>query len=467
MSRDQQPGVLGNLRSCAIDMSRSQGWKRLRTDVNRADPSHWALNNGVLHVPIDDGDTTASSTVRFETLMAYDISRGVAPCWVEVLTPRFRFFLDLDLVTHVPDSLSNTCIREYAQLVQACVRRYYPDLRGDQQTVVVCAAPVKGSEESGFKHGLHLYVPRLIVDRHIALYLREAVVLELERRETEHSTRMYREPFDVMVDDGMFVGASGSLRMQGSDKTFQRDGVWEPVGRVYDPVMVVDHTGQPRADALTRIQGVRGGGADEGNLTKMRALLRVTSVRSCDPLTVGFRLYSGYIPPRRVVREALVKGGGTGKGDTIREGTDAHEAYTDVVRSSFGGVYSEITLLDLQRMSDHRVLARARTGTPGATRCHNLLGGRCHKSSTIFFMLTNTGALYQRCFCTKSDASGRAHGSCREWIRGDPSRGVTGGHRSSKQVSSDVVSRIFGDGVVMNGTGEDPPPKRFRVEACM
>lgn len=461
-----QPGVLGNLRSSAIELARASQYATQRTTLHSVRNSHWCLNGGALSV-------STTQMQSFLDAVAVDYARGVVLCVVEVLTRRFRFFLDLDLVSSTDKPFEPMLMRRLAGIVQRCVRAFYPTLPWDMQTVVLCRSTVKpatnvprgdGASETtaAYKHGYHLHMPGMIVDHCRALHIRALIVHRLQQDMCSRLSGVrndFLQPFEHMVDEGMFLHARGSLRLQGADKV-ARDGR-SAAGRMYEPAMVLGPNGMACERSLASIQGVHGGGVDPDNVDRLRRLLAATSVRTTQPLTPHFRIPARAPTPRRLPDlPACRQGGSEGHKEELEQAGQLHSADAQatlerVVRESFHGAYAHIRLCPARKLSNNCVSAKAKPGSMGSKRCHNLCGGGEHTSATVFFVLTPQG-LYQRCFSNKAEVSNRRHGSCPAW-------NAKGGCKCEMPVDPAALDTIFGD--VM---GDESPPsgRKRRLSEC-
>jgi hypothetical protein len=119
-------------------------------------PTHFSMVGGMLHVPSDQNDIFWNSYIdQVLTSKVY---------LVEKITPRFRFFVDLDWIGQEPD---------YRAII-ADVNTAIPG----RIEMAVTPAKQRGSD---MKYGMHLHWPDLIVGKTQALQLRESLPFHIRQ----------------------------------------------------------------------------------------------------------------------------------------------------------------------------------------------------------------------------------------------------------------------------------------------
>lgn len=446
-----QQGALGDLKSSALELARAyQVSSAVRTRSGESSNSHWCLNGGSLSVRTSRMDD-------FLDAVANDYARGVVLCLVEVLTHRFRFFLDLDFVTSSATPFSHDRMLEIGIIIQRCIRTFYPQLLSSSEyTVILCRSSVKSTgkctaADTGanqiYKHGYHAHMPGIVVDRCRAMYIRAMIVHcmqeQLSARGGSGYACDYLASFESMIDATMFLHPRTSIRLEGADKIKTNDST--AAGRIYAPAIVIGATGVSCADSLASIQGVHGGGLDTDNVQRFRRMLAATSVRTVAPLTPQFKINPNAPLPQKLPPPLIHTNGredsGTSYSYTPLRSAGAQATLLYLVRTLFDGVYETINLQPARQVSANCVVVKAKSGTTSSRRCHNLKGCKEHTSSCVFFVLIRRNDccdISQRCFCEKPDRENRVCGSCPSW-------NANGGKRIADVATTEQIDYIFCD----------------------
>lgn len=179
--------------------------KLIRQYFVKSDPNFVLLDGGRLYVPDDDVD-------HFRHIYNDRVFKERL-CVVERCTAVFPFFVDID---HASDKQPlHSSDRDY--LVSIIFEHLLTSFGIDH--MVVCSSNYPKMKNGKYYDGVHLHWPEVLVDKSMALCLRNHIVRKL--------TETVGGDWDDIVDSAVYK--TGSLRMKGSHK---RD---DP-GRYYWPV---------------------------------------------------------------------------------------------------------------------------------------------------------------------------------------------------------------------------------------
>lgn len=323
-------------------------------------PSHLLLDGGKVAVPDEAHGAFLSA---YAASLARHPDRP--PCMVEVRTPVFKMFVDLDTVFPSDEDATRFRERTVVELAQRlCVAVGSEDC-------VVCAADSTKPAGEGVKQGYHLVWPEVLVTARTALALRDRML---------DVAAQVAPGFDWPKTLDASVFRSSGLRMPWSAKG-------RGDARVYTPLL-----------------RVREGGAvehlDVRKVSEVRQFLHALTIRTF----------------RRDPTLLLDDGGGEDGDDgdrapsTAAAGTRASlAAYADVLPRladclplQFAG--QKFTSLI---RSEHCYMLRSTSRF-----CFNL--GRTHNTNNVYFALTRRG-ISQRCYCRCDTTQGRKYGMCKDF----------------------------------------------------
>ena len=164
-------------------------------------PTHLLLDGGKLHVP---DDAAGEFLNAYATALVRDAGHPRRPCIVEVRTPLFKLFLDLDARSSDMNFWTLAALTTLGAAIDATVRECF--LADEECLVTVCGAPAKALADDGlFKVGLHVHLPDIVVTPTTALAFRAKL---LERLEGWHGLV---DSWDKTVDSAVY--RSSGLRM--------------------------------------------------------------------------------------------------------------------------------------------------------------------------------------------------------------------------------------------------------------
>lgn len=128
----------------------------------------------------------------------------------------FRYFIDFDIVS--PHAFEDTDYEMLAQVVMGTVRRFLDPERADTfMRMVLCTCPPvpKGDQ---IKVGVHIHFPDLLVDKHMALQIREMLIVDFHRDIGPTIGTPSAERVRDIIDASVYRQPSNGLRMLGSAK---------------------------------------------------------------------------------------------------------------------------------------------------------------------------------------------------------------------------------------------------------
>ena len=345
---------------------RKMGWCLARGDAAR--PTHLLLSGGRLLVPDD-------MHALFLNEYASSVAReGYPPGVVELRTPVFRMFLDLDFGSSErwdPDPDEDADF--FGRLRQAAAE-VWP---GEASAEMIACRARDGDADP--KRGYHVYWPGVWTTAATATAFRDGVVEMLEAL----LPGRYATPWPVVVDACVFKGNGLRLpfcRKKGGEARvylpWRRWAPEEPDGGV-----VLEPGDRPSVVRawLARL-GVR---SRTGSQQETPCSMQVAAAAEAAD------------ERRAAPRESLAG---------LAEPLAALEA-------CLGPDHAGQRFTDLTRLGAECVSLRS-----SSRFCANL--GRRHKNNTVYFVLTRAG-LSQRCFCKCDTTEGREFGYCRDF-KGPP-----------------------------------------------
>ena len=367
------------------DWLREHGWLLdRRRAAEGAKPTHLLLDGGKARVP----DESAGA---FLNAYAIAVVRGPPPSLVELRTPVFRLFLDLDVRVALDAEL------RFDDVMRVLQKRAAAFFAVDLPRAVVCDTPPTQQEDGSTKAGRHVVWTNVWASASTALAYRAAVVEDLEAALPDACVKSWAQVVDACVF------TSNGLRMPFSAKGRAGSGVYLPAA--------VWEGEEPVEAAVDEVRGV-------------------TAVR-------------------RWVRELSLRAFGVDE-TAVREGVHVPEAAAGeglcgVSRSvlEYAGALSRLEASLPAEYRDSRF-----TGVIQGEACYLLRSssrycgnaGRPHNTCNIYFVLTLRG-IRQGCYCRCDTVEGRRYGQCRDY------RGETW------PVPDDVLAAFFGAAAVEPATG--------------
>lgn len=335
-------------------------WLPCKGPDHQAKPTHLLLDGGKAHVPDE-------SAAAFLSAYALAVVRKQGPCVVELRTPVFRLFLDLDIKTRAGEELDFEAV---ARVLQARAVEFF--CLGEPPRAVVCATPPRLLPDGCTKAGRHVVWTNIAVSSPTALAFRKAVIERLEETMPDACANAWPSVVDACVfqANGLRMPFSGKGR--GNPATYEPVAVWageecvavdppcgvtavrEWVHELSIRLFLAEETGVHEGVRVELAANDSGGGGVRGVAKSLEAYARVLP------------LLDSALPP-------------------------------EFVGQRFTGVMQTETCFMLRSSSRY---------------CLNL--GRCHNSNNVFFVLTPDG-ICQHCFCRCETTEGRRHGLCKNF----------------------------------------------------
>ena len=436
--------------------------------AQKAKPTHVAMNSGnyVIEETSTDVFVTQkdgkkySMTLNEETflkLYAHAYLSGIKMYFIELKTPVFRLFMDLDFKQ--PEGIPAIKIEAVSYIVSNTVKKFFPGKETNFFRLICCSTTYKhevctgckctcydsmlradpactlcngmgctgrakeeskacevcnGSAPVKKKTGVHLIWPEIYVTTEQCLDMRESVIADLILK-FGHRTGVLNDWKDV-VDESVYVKAG--LRMLGSRKTepcpkckgkkkgetrCQACGGNGRVdqGRPYAPLFVTDGTGK------------RDPAREAAYLQDYHSLLLDTKIRT----TLQNPESSFKVPDGAPTYETSGAGKKRGIGKTpTRAAKVAHESIeAEAIQEFFQTCLSwpQYRNVVVAQVSKTKTSYTVHVTGENCRYCQNI--GRNHKSNRIFFVFVD-GKAYQKCY-DNSDVLSREmkHGLCRSY----------------------------------------------------
>lgn len=343
----------------------------------------WLADNGWLlrpgdpakptHLLLDGGRARVSDDSAGAFLNAYAIAvvKDLRPCIVELRTPVFRLFLDLDVLTAADSPLDRARVMSILQ--QRAIAFFATD---DTPRAAVCTTAPKTQHDGHVKAGLHVIWTNVWATSAVALAFRAAVVEDLDAAMPDACAK----PWAKVVDACVFT--ANGLRMPFSEKG--RGGA-----AVYAPAEVW------AGDAVEAAVG------EVGGVSAVRRWVRELSIRSFGvdetPLREGVE----------VSFDASEAGGGA---DACLLGTSVslkpYEAALRLLDAALPVQYAGQRFTGVIKAENCFLLRST------SRYCEN--AGRSHTTCNIYFTLTLKG-IRQMCYCRCDTAEGRKYGMCKDF----------------------------------------------------
>lgn len=342
------------------DWARGRGyWVRPGPQPQTA--THLLLDGGKLCVP--DESHAAFINAYAASLVRCPERR---PCVVELRTPVFKMFVDLDTRFGSVEEAERARRTGMEDLVRALTGQVC-SVTKEAARALVCACNVPKREEAGtWKLGFHVVWPDVLVTPEAALRLLEVFSEQLPPPQ-EYSLV---ETWGTILDKSVYKG--NGLRMPWSAKG-------RGDGRFYELAFVL-------GDEYRRVGPM-------GTVSELRDAVRALSIR-----TFG-------VAPTIDVQSTSQ--------DSQRETlpTTHHHvsAYSDVLDKVAGVLPVQFLGQKFTGIiaTEHCFMLRST-----ARYCINL--GRAHRTNNVYFMLTKRGVC-QRCYCRCETTEGRKYGMCKDF----------------------------------------------------
>lgn len=327
------------------------------------------------HLLLDGGKACVPPESHAAFLNAYAASVArfpqQRPCVVELRTPVFRMFVDLDTRFATAEAAAAAARGGpgMRRVLAALADAVCPD---GGERALVCAASEPTRHDDGVKHGFHVVWPDVLVTAATALELRRRMIDRLRAEAPEASLDLVAS-WDAVVDASVF--RSNGLRMP-----------WSGKGR-----------GDQRFYQLRWVLGADGElqPAEAASVSAMRDALRQLSIRTFDA------------QPTLCLVGDDEAAAAVGDGDGVVP--RALAAYAHVLPALDAALPAQFCGQRFTGLmaADHCFMLRSTS-----RYCFNL--GRHHRTNNVYFALTRRG-VSQRCYCRCETAEGRRYGMCKDF----------------------------------------------------
>lgn len=359
------------------------GWWMMKgneEDAKGSSPkaTHLLLDGGRAHVPDHDADLFLAEYVN--ALVRHP---ETPPAAVEMRTPIFRLFMDVDAKFPASESGEGVVATfDFESLWRSLLRWSHDCFEGCTE-VIVCRAPPKSEADGAIvKHGIHLVWPEVRVTADMALGFRQYILPKLS---AEYGDDVCVNSWADVIDACVYK--ANGLRMPWSVKGHGG-------GRAYVPTTLV------RLDGTTEAVEVPRG------VSAMRAWMERLTIRAFGRAPSLIRLHS-LLPAAAPMMDGVVGGGGGGGGaGGARLSLGEYADVLPKLDAALPPEYKPHAFTGAFK-TKHNIMLRSTS-----KYCRNL--GRAHNSNTVYFAVSRTG-ISQRCFCRCETTEGRKYGMCKDF----------------------------------------------------
>lgn len=329
--------------------------------------THLSLSKGSYNIPY-------SATHEFHKACAVSIERNEPISFVEVKGDTFVFFVDIDYKARLP--LENSEIRSLTVGIYESVKRVLGN--PEHGKCVVCTSKAKQIESpSGFKTGVHLIFPDIVVDQFLASILAKQIVVDLEGA---FGPRQGQQWSDV-IDPSVYKHKKTGLRMKYCCKP-------DEPARVYKPVYMHGY----ECDLTT------------WDLPELLSLCSIRTDKTEKTFVLREQIEETLLHQEEEAQIAQQTGMGM-----LQEINCIHAStLQDFIRRTF--VKHKITSLrkvcKVEKPDKYIIFVDSKY-------CLNM--NREHKSNNVYFIATKDGVT-QKCFCNCKTKEGRMHGFCKDFM---------------------------------------------------
>jgi len=324
--------------------------------------THFLMDGGKLNVP----ETQASAFLN--VYFTHAIIKQERLSVVELKTPIFRLFFDIDASFPAGKEKESTeTLVRISSRIKSYVASFFVD--GTDTTAIGCLAPPKPdkNDPSLQKVGVHLIFPCCIVTSATARCCRDGLIPFLEEafRATTSSCVMPSNPWRDVVDDSVFK--ANGLRMVWSCKGRTEARPYEPTFKIHVDGHVSDYVFETVVDK--------------------REAIRETSIRVFDMPVTTCRMGEHTLSTKATDREEITTGTSTS--------IDMYGSVLPDIRSLLPNVYKDV-VFTAAFVTSHAVMLKTTS-----TYCQNKGGD--HRTSTVYFCVSRSGMVSQRCYSRKEE----------------------------------------------------------------
>jgi hypothetical protein len=397
----------------------------------RDDPrtaTHLLMDGGKVHI-------SKEAVPIFNRKYAADLITGATNFILEVKTPIYKLFMDLD--TYEPVDRDYSEMRPWIKAIQKVISDMYPNLTAYERRVIVCTTD---STPDSFKNGnvytklgfAHLYWPGILIDNNAALKFRAAVIQHMEKT---FGKRHEDNPWEDVIDETIYV--QNGLRMVGSAKAgYCRNCKDEDfcdicygthkyyIGRIYKIKEIMNGDGVVLTDELKTLT--------KDTLSSAIKMVEQTSLRSFERFITEqtkpdwfddwhFEQKEQNSSTKRKKkfyvgnRHQLTVEDQTGfkehdLKERLEKDSKEYKRIKRLINAKMPAIYKNVEIMDIHvcnKGENNYYLVRT-----NSSFCMNI--AREHNSNTIYFVITEFG-LCQKCFCRCNNLEGRKFGLCKDY----------------------------------------------------
>lgn len=378
--------------------------------VTEAPYSHLLMNGGKLFIPSDKRDEFLVRYAHYcQTYKLYVI---------ELKTPIFRFFLDLDFFQEI--GLPHPTLLKYIVTMQKAMYTILSHNHDVKETrVIACITKNKSVVKNNteyVKTGVHVYWPDVYINIEYALIFR---VIILDYLEEQYGERGNHNTWADVIDKTVLE--RNGLRMIGSRKLNQcthckslkvfksQCTVCDGTGkidecRIYEPWCVIDGKGKELKNELNKL--------------KQNAIKKIkeTSIQSdLKELPKTFTIPEKYMMLVKKKKQAKVNNKKTSLFDiecNNKESLEKNSKSFKMAASFIRDVFPHPSYIDIIEIFKHGKETFSYIVRTSSRYCLNI--NREHHSNHVYYVIEKNYA-YQKCFCTCDTLSGRMNGKCMDY----------------------------------------------------
>lgn len=389
--------------------------------------THLLLNGGRYKVP-------PQYETQFLKLYVSDINKKTYTYICENRTPVFRFFMDLDIMDPITDSIDGKVteisdVVEWVKVIQGVINEFYPTV---STTCYIASAEPRTIEKNRKKYlktGTHLHFPGLLVKSDKALVLRQVCINRLIGR---YGNR--KPDWGDVVDKTVYI--SSGLRLLGSRK-MDKCGDCGGKSLKTGGCETCHNRGKVDVGCVYTLKKIISPDGEEDNMEFHKCvndtfhMVSKCSIREPKESESVFEKPDWYVMPpedelfdlsRRstgAVKKVGTNGGGgvkktASKSNCINRNTkiykDTMKFFDDVMPSHYSS--EDITEMFAYNDGEQYVLSTR------SQYCMNIAGE--HRSNHVYFVI-DRNCIYQKCHSRSDSTEGRNFGLCSKYrSRGRP-----------------------------------------------
>lgn len=341
-------------------------WIREKGFHNNESLSHVSLAKGSYSIPY-------ASMHEFHKACAESIARSEPLHFVEIKGELFRFFVDIDYKSKMP--MESSEVHSLSLAVYESVRKYIAE--ESDSKCIVCTSKPKSLGDHGFKTGVHLIWPDVIVDSFLASLLAKQLTLDMEGAFGPRQD----QPWNDVIDPSVYKHKKTGLRMKFCSKPEDTSRVYKPVYVFGDPSIVLKDW--ETADLLD-LCSIRTNKIDKTHI--LREQIEENLIHQEEEAQFVAQTGFSDLSPVDEIHEHTLE-------DYIRRNYPKHK------------ITKLRKVLKVDKKDKYIIFVDSKY-------CLNM--ERQHKSNNVYFIATKDGTA-QRCFCNCKTKDHRKSGYCKDF----------------------------------------------------